>query len=82
MNLLTDVTTASKCTIILVNPGEENEYKSIIELKSSVNQGHQRLGLIEDNGSKNTLEQLGIKDGSHIIIVNNINYTIMGTSEK
>ena len=26
MNLLTDVTTASKCTIILVNPAEENEF--------------------------------------------------------
>ena len=44
--------------------------------------GQLKLGLLEDNTSKNTLQELGIKDGSNIIIVNNINYTLMGTQEK
>ena len=44
--------------------------------------GQLKLGLLEDSTSKNTLQELGIKDGSNIIIVNNINYTLMGIQEK
>lgn len=82
MNMLSDVTTASKCTIILVNPNEDDQFKSIIELKSSINSSQNRLGLIEDNGSKHVLHELGVKEGSHLIIVNNINYCLQNTNEK
>jgi len=82
MNLLSDATTASKCTIILVNPAEEDQFKTIVELKSSINSSQNRLGLIEDNGNKLVLHELGIKEGSHLVIVNNINYCLSSTSEK
>lgn len=82
MNLLSDATTASKCTIILVNQSEEDQFKTIIELKSSINSNYNRLGLIEDNGNKLVLHELGIKEGSNLIIVNNINYCLNSTSEK
>ena len=76
MNLLSEATTASKCTIILVNPNESDQFKSIIELKSSINGNQNRLGLIEDNGTKHVLHELGVKEGSHLLIINNINYCI------
>jgi hypothetical protein len=50
-----------------------------VELKSP---SEEKLGLIEDQNSKRSLQELGVKEGSHIILIHNTNYCLNTTSEK
>jgi hypothetical protein len=73
MSMLSDATVASKCSIFLVN---EDNYT---ELKSP---SAEKLGLVEDQNSRSTLMELGVKDGSHIVLIHNTNYCLNTSSEK
>lgn len=73
MSLLSDATVASKCSIFLVN-GEQ-----YVELKAPSNE---KLGLVEEQNSKSSLMELGVKEGSHIVLIHNTNYCLNTTSEK
>ena len=73
MSLLSDATVASKCSIFLVNQEQYVELKSPFE---------EQLGLLEDQNSKRTLMELGVKEGSHIVLIHNTNFCLSTTSEK
>ena len=73
MSMLPDATIASKCCMFLVN---QDKY---VELKTS---GNEKLGLVEDQNMKSTLQELGMKDGSHVVLIHNTHYCLNTTSEK
>jgi hypothetical protein len=73
MSILSDATVASKCSMFLVN---QDNY---VELKTP---SDNKLGLVEDPSLKSSLRELGVIEGSHIVLVHNTNYCLNTSSEK
>ena len=73
MTVLSDATVASKSSMFLVNNDHYTELNSPIENK---------LGLLEDPALKSTLVELGVREGSHIVLIHNTNYCLSTSSEK
>ena len=73
MSVLSDATVASKCSIFLVNQDHYVELNSPLESK---------LGLLDDSSLKSTLQELGVREGSHIVLIHNTNYCLSTSSEK
>ena len=73
MTVLSDATVASKCSMFLVN---QDHY---IELNSPQ---ENKLGLLDDSSMKTSLQELGLREGSHILLIHNTNYCLSTSSEK
>ena len=73
MSILSDATVASKCSMFLVNQDNYVELNSPLESK---------LGLLDDSSLKSSLQELGVREGSHIVLIHNTNYCLSTSSEK